>query len=131
MSLEKALEENTAALKAQTAAITAQTDFLKSMKAGGAATTSGGGAATGKTTTAKEPKAPTADDLRNAASAFLGVEDASVAESRKADMKKVLAKMGLAKVTAATGDQIPQLIEIIATLGKGEVPEILADDDMV
>jgi hypothetical protein len=139
MSLETELAANTAALTAQTAAINAQTDFLKSMAAkGGAATTGAAAAATGtKAATPKPstPKAKTIEDIRTAASAFLGVTDPDERTANKAKMKAMLDHFGVDRATNIPVENFAEALGYIEQFTKGETPDFMneaeAGGDMV
>jgi hypothetical protein len=127
MSIEKALADLTAAVTAQTALMTSLAGKA------GAATTGAAGAATGgkpaSTKAAETPKAKTIEDVRVAASAWLGVEDPAARATAKAQMKTIIDHFGIEKATAVSAEQIPEMLAYIAAYQKGEKPDFMNEAD--
>ena len=128
MSLEAALDRNTAAIEKQTA-------LMEKLASGKAATTAA--AVTPAKTQAKPAaaKAPTIDDLRSAAGTYLGVTDPAEREARKANVKSMIDHFGVGKVTEIPADNIAEAIGYFKTLTEGGTPDFMnesaAEDDMV
>lgn len=131
MSLEAALDRNTAAIEKQTA-------LMEKLAGGKAAATTTAPAASTPAKTAAKPaaaKAPTTDDLRFAAGNYLGVTDPAEREARKANVKSMIDHFGVGKVTEIPAENIAEAIGYFKTLTEGGTPDFMneaaAEDDMV
>lgn len=138
MSLEAALQENTAALK-QVAALLEQNNAgraealaaAQALKADAEPKKRGRPAKDDKAA-APKPENYAGDEgiakVRAAFGAYLGVDDADERETRKGFVRKILERFGVEKATEIAEADRPQAVEWVNTLAKGEnVPE-LADD---
>ena len=144
MSIEISIQENTAALLTVA-------ELLRESNAGRAEALAAAASISTDTKAAKAPKAPkpaaepapapapagppTLDDVRAAFGAYLGVDDPTEKESRKATMVKILAKFGVGKATEIAEKDRAQAITWAKTLTAGkDVPELedeAEEDDML
>lgn len=123
-SLEEALAANTKALEANTAA-------LNGIKGAAAAKTAETGTkSTGaKGGTKAASTKVTEEELRKTATAFLGVQDATEREARKAWVGKMNEHFGVAKISEAPQDKWADIVRMFKQLSAGETPPELASDE--
>lgn len=134
MSLEEALAENTAAIKAHTAMLAklggqkAETAAPKSAGAAAGAAKPAGGAAK---TTAKPatPKAPTIDDIRTKFGGYLSTDDADLRAVRKEQCVRIYDHFGVKKATEIPAENYAEALGYLATFENGEEPEFAQNDE--
>lgn len=107
MSLEQQIEKLTAALEANTKALLGSGGGKSS---GGGSSSSGGGKST--------KKELTVDDLGKKFSAYLAAEG----DEAKANVRKIVQKFGVKKITALDPSDFEEALAILAKLEDGEDP---------
>lgn len=128
-SLEEALAENTAAIKAHTAML-AKLGGAKAEapKPAGAAA----GAKPAATAAAKKPaapKAPTIDDIRTKFGGYLSTDDAELRAVRKEQCVRIYDHFGVKKATELAPENFAEALGYLATFENGEEPEFAQADD--
>lgn len=128
MSLEAALAENTAAMKALTAAL-AKGGNGKS--AGDAAIEKEAARATTATAAGKPAAAAmTAEKFATSWTDWLaGAGDDDEAEIRKTAIRATSKHFGLKKISDAGKDQWPELLAVLKTLKAGDTPDFMGGGD--
>lgn len=127
MSLEQALAENTAALKALTAAMGGKASTKSAADAAiEAEATRAAKAGAGKSTKAK---GPTLDDIKARFGAYLGIEDKKERALRVANVKKICEKFDAAAISKADEKHWPEALELLTKFEEGEDPFAEDGDD--
>jgi hypothetical protein len=125
MSLEQALAENTAALKALTAAMGGKASTKSAADAAiEAEATRAAKAGAGKST---KTKGPTIDDIKARFGAYLGIEDKKERALRVVNVKKICAKFNAEAISKADQSDWPEALELLTKFEEGEDP--FAEDD--
>lgn len=129
-SLEEALAENTAAIKAHTAMLAK----LGGAKAADAPKSAGAaaGAKPAATAAAKKPaapKAPTIDDIRTKFGGYLSTDDAELRAVRKEQCVRIYDHFGVKKATELAPENFAEALGYLATFEAGEEPEFAQADE--
>lgn len=133
MSLEEALAENTAALKAHTAALSGIAAAAKGATAG--KTASAGAAAGGKPagTAAKpgtsKPKAPTIEDIRAKFGGYLSTKDKELRAVRMEQVGAINAHFGVAKATDLPPELFAEALGYLKAYEDGGEPEFVQAEE--
>jgi hypothetical protein len=128
-----AIEELTAALKANTAALEKMMEMsggkaaASSSSSSGkstAAKSSGGKAASGgKKATPAKKKGPTLDQVSEAFTEYLGVKDKDVRKERIGEVKSILEYFGVGKATEIEEENWAEALGYLKQYEDGEVPD--------
>lgn len=129
MSLEEALAENTAALKAHTAALNGVAAAAKGATAKPAAAATKPAAAAKPAAGKAKPKAPTVDDIRAKFGGYLSTKDKELRELRLEQVAAINAHFGVAKASDLDPSLFAEALGYLATYEAGEEPEFVAADE--
>lgn len=137
MSLEEALNKNTAAVEKNTAAVEAHTAALLKLAGGAAAAKpaaagkpAGAAAGTAKPAgAAAKPKAPTIDDIRTKFGGYLSTKDADLKAARMEQVQAINAHFGVAKATDLDPSLYAEALGYLAEYEAGREPEFAQADE--
>lgn len=133
-SLEEALAEATAAVKALTVALA---PLAKAAGGAAAPKSAGAGAGAGKPATAAAkpagkpaaPKAPTIDDIRTKFGGYLSTDDAELRAVRKEQCVRIYDHFGVKKATELAPENFAEALGYLASFENGEEPEFAQADE--
>lgn len=134
MSIEKLIEENTAALNRLAAVME------KGVAAGAAKAAAGkpadkptdkpAGKPAGKPATSKPKAGPTQDEVAEKVTAYLkGVTDKAERDERKDHVRQIIEYYGAEKFTAIDADKYAEALSMLDDFEAGNTPALLADPD--
>jgi predicted ATP-binding protein involved in virulence len=133
MSIEKALQDLTDAIKENTSRLDMMLSGAKAPAPSGKATaTKVAETKSSKTTTASSSKkapAVTADTIAELAGKLMSVKDAAEKKANKAALAKILAKYGAERLTAIDPEHFPEVADMLKALIAGEDPFEDEDED--
>lgn len=134
MSIEKLIEENTAALNRLAAVME------KGVAAGAAKAAAGkpadkptdkpSGKPSGKPAASKPKAGPTQDEVAEKVTAYLkGVTDKAERDERKDHVRQIIEYYGAEKFTAIDADKYAEALSMLDDFEAGNTPALLADPD--